>query len=112
MTQVIQHTHEDDYVECLRELRYFVNVHLPKLYIGFVDTSGEARLLQIILVRVDTDNSICAALLHFNRIKPPIAADIEYGFAGKIRWDRVFEGIEFDARIVPEKMIRRRFHTL
>ena len=84
ISQVIEHAHEEDVVELPDNVLNFVHRALLELHLKIECAGGEACLLQIALVDIDSQHSLRAAPLHFDGIKTPVAADIEHLSARKI----------------------------
>src|SRR6185312_2988007 len=85
---------------------------LAELDFEAVDVSGEARLLEIVLVGVEPEHPFGAAPLHLHGIEAGVAADIQHRLAGQVGWNDFGEAAPFHVGIVAEKMRRRRRHAL
>src|SRR3954464_15087700 len=105
MPQVIEHAHEQHDIEYLPKRRQVVHRHLTELDLESRDLGGKARLRQISWIAVDADPARRSAPLHFDRVEPAIAADIENSAPAKIRRDGVRQVAPLDRRVVSEKMI-------
>src|SRR6185437_5015828 len=104
---MIEHAHEDDPIELLAELAYFIDGEPVKFNVRAHHLGREPRLREIALVVVDRDYAVGAAPLHFERIEAGVAADIEHCFPAQIPRNRMLETLPLEARIVTEKMVRR-----
>src|ERR1043166_4522623 len=111
MAQVIQHAHEQHEVKPFPELSNSIHGEIAKLNVHLTYFGREAGLVQILSVSVDTDNPFRTALLHLDRVKACVAADVEHRFAGQVRGNGVCKVAPFDFRVVAEEVVGSSFHA-
>src|SRR5512138_2163897 len=87
VAQMVKDPEEQHEVEALAERADVIDRELRELDIEARDLSREARLPEITLVVIDRQHARRAAPLHFQRIEPGIAADIENALAGEVGRD-------------------------
>jgi len=68
-------------------------------------------LREVVFIGIDAEYALGATALHFERIEPAIAADVEDGLSGKVLRQRIGEALVFDLRVVTEEVIRRGLHS-
>src|SRR3546814_11681123 len=73
MAQVIEHAHEQDQIEALREMSDLIDRHLPELYVVSQNLGGERRLGEEAGVGVATDDPSRDAARHFHRVEASAA---------------------------------------
>src|SRR5436309_10979162 len=112
MTQMVEDPEEQHEVETLVERADVIDGELREFDIETGHLGREARLLEVTLVVIDREHPRRSAALHFQRIKPGIAADIEDALAGKIGRDRIGEMPPFHRRVIAEKMVGGSFHSV
>src|SRR3546814_18840535 len=83
MAQVIEHAHEQDQIEALREMSDLIDRHLPELYVVSQNLGGERRLGEVAGVGVDTDATGRAAALHRHRVAAAVGAACEHAEAAE-----------------------------
>jgi hypothetical protein len=82
MAQVVEHAHEQHEVEALAELGDVVDRQLAELDVGALHLGGEAGLLQVAVVEIDTQHAVGAATFHLDGVEAAVAADIQHALAG------------------------------
>src|ERR1051326_2977035 len=112
VSQMVKDPEEQHEVEALAECADVIDRELREFDIEAAHLSREARLPEIALVVIDREHARRAAPLHFQRIEPGIAADIEDGLAGEVGRDRIREMPPLYRRIVTEKIVRGGFHPV
>jgi hypothetical protein len=110
--QVIEDTHKDDQIEALLKSRHIPHRHAKKLDLNLFHLCGKSSLLQIVLIRIDSQNTFGAPPLHFERVEAGVAAYIENRLASQICRNRILESSKFDPRIIAQEMIRSCFDTM
>src|SRR4051812_47212089 len=102
MPQVVEHAHEQDQIELFTEFSHPIHVKFTEFNICLCDLSRESGLRQISGIGVDTHYARSAAPFHFERVEPPVAANVEHGLATQIGRNRVSEGTPLTRGIIPE----------
>ena len=65
-----------------------------------MDGCGKARLVEVLLVGVDGDDTSRAPLLHLNRIEPGVASDVENGLARQVLGNCMLERVPLRGWVV------------
>src|ERR1044071_9195493 len=112
VAQMVKDPEEQHEVEAFAERADVIDRELRKFDRKSAHLSREARLLEIALVVIDREHARRAAPLHFQRIEPGVAADIENALAGEVSRDRIREMPPLHRRVVTEKMVGGGFHSV
>src|SRR5438034_10686167 len=112
MTQMVETPKEQHEVETPAERADVIDRELREFDIEAGHLGREARLLEIALVVIDREHPRGSAALHFQRIKPGVAADIEDALAGKIGRNCICEMPPFHRRVIAEKMLGGGIHPV
>src|SRR5688572_17511921 len=75
------------------------------------DLRGQARLKQIVIVRIDADHPRRATAFHLDGVKAAIATDVENRFVREIVGDRVVKALPLHPRLISMKMLRGGLHA-
>src|SRR5215211_5386653 len=111
VAQVVQHAHEQHEIKLFVQFSNAIDGKVSKLDLRSTHVRGKTCLGQVLLIGVDRNYTIRAALLHLNRVKARIAADIQYRFPAQIFRDSRCKPLPLDLRVVSEEMIRRSFYA-
>src|SRR5438270_732284 len=101
---MIEHAHEQHDIEAFAERSDVIDGEAPKFDFDLIHFRSKPRLLQVLLLRIDSKNPRRAAPLHLEGVESGIAADIEDGAAGEIRRDLIGKPIPFDGGVIAEEM--------
>src|SRR3954470_13568510 len=112
MTQMIENTHENDEVETFPQRTDVVDRHFAELDVETVHVGREARLRQVVVAGVESEDAGRAAPLHLHRVESGIASDVEDRAAGKICWNGVGKAPPFHRGIIAQKMLGRCMHAV
>src|SRR5690606_3071399 len=88
MTQMVEHTQEQDDVEA-SERADIVDGKLAELDLRISEISGEACLRKIFVVEIDAENPRRTAPFHLDGVKAGVAANVQNGLASKIAGKRM-----------------------
>src|SRR5690348_13994986 len=91
IAQVIKNSHEQNNVELLLKLVDIVYRELDELDVESADLGGIACLCEVARIMIHSNHAVCSALLHFDREKAAVAADIQDSHAVEVRRKRVFQ---------------------
>src|SRR3954453_697815 len=107
---MIEDAHEQHPIEFLLEFGDFIDRQIAKLDLETGDICRKAGLSQVNVIGIDPKYSFGATALHFDRVEPGVAADIEHAHPGQIVRYSVGEASPFDHRIIAQEMIGGRLH--
>src|SRR5947209_1909508 len=106
MAQVIEDSKKKNDIEFFPELLHVVDRKFAKFDIEPQRLSGELRLRQVLIVKVDAEHAVGAAPLHFDAVEAAIAADIKHRFTAQILWNGVFKAPPLHIWVVTKKVLR------
>src|SRR3954465_763612 len=112
MAKVVKNAQEENQVEFLSQLAYFVNRHAFKIDVELVHVGSEASLRQVLVVGVQTEHPRGAAALHLHRIKSGVATDIEHRFTREVVRNGLCKAAPLDFGIVSQEMRWRGAHSV
>src|SRR6185503_17898126 len=104
VTQVVEDAHEDHEIKFFVEGSDLPHGHAAELDVQVGYLRGEASLREVVFIGIDAEYALGATALHFERIEPAIAADVEDGLSGKVLRQRIGEALVFDLRVVTEEV--------
>src|SRR5689334_19848125 len=106
MSQVVEHSHEEDEVEFPPEFLQIVDVQLAEFDLDAVYFGGESSLREVTRVGVDADDVRGSPAFHLLRIEPSVTADVEHGLAGEIGRYGMRKRLPLALRVVAEEVMR------
>src|SRR6185437_8209280 len=108
VSQMVEDPHKKDEVELPGNRIGGVDGTLLEFDVHSERLCRKPRLVEIPVVDVNPEHSLGAALLHFDGVEAAIAADVEHGRTGKVRWNGRRDEAPLDVWKITEKMIRCR----
>ena len=109
---MVEHAHEDYVIELSGDGIQLVNRALAKVDIEPQCIGREARLVQIAIIHIDSEDVVSTPAFHLDRIEPAIAADIENRFACKRRGNLLANLLPLDVWKISQEMIWGGVHAV
>src|ERR1044071_1236879 len=103
MPEVIKDAHKQHEIKLLPEFGDAIDREIAKLDIHRIHFRRKARLVQVFLIRVDSDYTLSAALLHLDRVEARVATNVENRLSRQVVGYGVSKALPLHLRIVSEK---------
>ena len=109
---MVEHAHEDYVIELSGDGIQLVNRALAKVDVEPQCIGREARLVQIAIIHIDSEDVVSTPAFHLDRIEPAIAADIENRFACKRSGNLLANFLPLDVWKISQEMIWGGVHAV
>src|SRR5581483_7951930 len=111
IAQVIEDPHKENVVESSWNFIDVINGELLELDLQFEHLGGKFCLVKIPVVNVHGQHPLRAALFQLDRVKTPIASQVEHGGAREIFGKNMSYVFPFHLGKIPQKMVGRRLNA-